>query len=142
MMSQHLQPGSVEGTPLRAPECSKTSSPIGTSDTEPTKLRPFLLEGWISAERGEPRCSRETRMSTFITLSGGQPPADEEPVDQKKTLENICQSGCAKPKHGYEECVKRISGDDTGTKHCTGQYFDYLTCVDKCVAPKLFAKLK
>ncbi|KAK8538759.1 hypothetical protein V6N13_009140 [Hibiscus sabdariffa] len=68
--------------------------------------------------------------------------ADEEPVDQKKTLENICQSGCAKPKHGYEECVKRISGDDTGTKHCTGQYFDYLTCVDKCVAPKLFAKLK
>ncbi|KAK8597267.1 hypothetical protein V6N12_065739 [Hibiscus sabdariffa] len=68
--------------------------------------------------------------------------ADEEPVDQKKTLESVCQSGCAKPKHGYEECVKRISGDDTGTKHCTGQYFDYLACVDKCVAPKLFAKLK
>ncbi|OMO55258.1 hypothetical protein CCACVL1_27331 [Corchorus capsularis] len=40
------------------------------------------------------------------------------------------------------ECVKRISGDETGTKHCTGQYFDYLSCIDKCVAPELFAKLK
>ena len=29
--------------------------------------------------------------------------------------------------------MKRISGDDTGSKHCTGQYFDYLACVDKCV---------
>ncbi|TYG76038.1 hypothetical protein ES288_D03G080900v1 [Gossypium darwinii] len=68
--------------------------------------------------------------------------ADEEPVDQKKLLESICQSNCAKPKNGYEECVKRISGDDTGTMHCTGQYFDYLACVDKCVAPKLFGKLE
>ncbi|KAK3043852.1 hypothetical protein RJ639_000551, partial [Escallonia herrerae] len=39
-------------------------------------------------------------------------------------------------------CVKRVEGDETGHKHCTGQYFDYLCCVDKCVAPKLFAELK
>lgn len=38
--------------------------------------------------------------------------------------------------------MKRIEGDETGNKHCTGQYFDYLSCIDKCVAPKLFAKLK
>ncbi|MBA0843473.1 hypothetical protein Goarm_000659, partial [Gossypium armourianum] len=69
--------------------------------------------------------------------------ADEEPVDQKKLLESICQSNCAKPKNGYEECVKRISGDDTGTMHCTGQYFDYLAFDDEMqVAPKLFGKLK
>ncbi|KAK3030343.1 hypothetical protein RJ639_038299, partial [Escallonia herrerae] len=39
-------------------------------------------------------------------------------------------------------CVKRVEGDETGHKHCTGQYFDYWCCVDKCVAPKLFADLK
>ncbi|XP_042481870.1 cytochrome b-c1 complex subunit 6-1, mitochondrial-like [Macadamia integrifolia] len=41
-----------------------------------------------------------------------------------------------------QACVKRIQGDETGHKHCTGQYFDYWSCVDKCVAPKLFSKLK
>ncbi|KAL6179083.1 hypothetical protein ACLB2K_050599 [Fragaria x ananassa] len=41
-----------------------------------------------------------------------------------------------------EDCVKRIQGDESGHKHCTGQYFDYWSCVDKCVAPKLFTKLK
>ncbi|WRX29885.1 Ubiquinol-cytochrome C reductase hinge domain - like 3, partial [Theobroma cacao] len=114
--------------------------------------------------------------------------ADEEPTDQKKYLEDICKSQCAKPMHDYgvkyfftldlqplisteigldnsyvfptllcplklclydvsllcllQECAKRVSGDESGSKHCTGQYFDYWTCVDKCVAPKLFAKLK
>ncbi|CAG9463530.1 unnamed protein product [Pedinophyceae sp. YPF-701] len=29
-----------------------------------------------------------------------------------------------------------------GEAHCTGQYFDYWRCVDKCVAPKLFKHLK
>lgn len=68
-----------------------------------------------------------------------------------------------------QACIKRIDGDETGNKHCTGQYFDYWHCVDKCVsftqllensmlcymlsfywkyhfelqvAPKLFSKLK
>ncbi|PWA60970.1 cytochrome b-c1 complex, subunit 6 [Artemisia annua] len=39
-------------------------------------------------------------------------------------------------------CVKRVQDDETGHKHCTGQYFDYWQCVDKCVTPRLFAKLK
>ncbi|KAF5189213.1 Cytochrome b-c1 complex subunit [Thalictrum thalictroides] len=42
----------------------------------------------------------------------------------------------------HEACVKRIEGDESGHKHCTGQYFDYWSCVDKAVAPKLFEKLK
>lgn len=33
-----------------------------------------------------------------------------------------------------QACVKRIHGDDSGQKHCTGQYFDYWYCVDKCVS--------
>lgn len=35
---------------------------------------------------------------------------------------------------GSQACVKRIQGDDSGHKHCTGQYFDYWHCVDKCVS--------
>ncbi|AQK58876.1 Cytochrome b-c1 complex subunit 6 [Zea mays] len=42
----------------------------------------------------------------------------------------------------YQKCVKRVENDDTGHKHCTGQYFDYWSCIDKCVASKLFKKLK
>uniref|UniRef100_A0A453HMN8 Complex III subunit VI n=1 Tax=Aegilops tauschii subsp. strangulata TaxID=200361 RepID=A0A453HMN8_AEGTS len=41
-----------------------------------------------------------------------------------------------------QKCIKRVEADDTGHKHCTGQYFDYWSCIDKCVAPKLFEKLK
>jgi len=42
----------------------------------------------------------------------------------------------------YEACAERIKKDTTGEAHCTGQYFDYWSCIDKCTAPKLFQKLK
>ncbi|RHN52341.1 putative cytochrome b-c1 complex, subunit 6, ubiquinol-cytochrome C reductase hinge [Medicago truncatula] len=68
--------------------------------------------------------------------------ADEEPVDQKRFFEDSCKPKCVRPLIEYQACMKRIHGDDSGQKHCTGQYFDYWYCVDKCVAPKLFTKLK
>ncbi|XVE94006.1 hypothetical protein REPUB_Repub01dG0243100 [Reevesia pubescens] len=69
--------------------------------------------------------------------------ADEEPVDQKRYLEDHrCQPKCVKQLHSYKACVKRIQGDESGNKHCTGQYFDYWSCVDDCVAQSLFSKLK
>ncbi|CAO2145689.1 unnamed protein product, partial [Urochloa humidicola] len=58
---------------------------------------------------------------------------DEELVDQKKYLEERCKPQCVKSLYEYEKCVKRVENDDTGHKHCTGQYFDYWSCVDKCV---------
>jgi hypothetical protein len=36
--------------------------------------------------------------------------------------------------HLLQACVKRVEGDDTSQKHCTGQYFDYWFCIDKCVS--------
>ncbi|KAH7662246.1 ubiquinol-cytochrome c reductase subunit 6 protein, partial [Dioscorea alata] len=66
---------------------------------------------------------------------------DEDPIDQKKYLEEICKPKCVRPLRAYQACVERIKGDESGSKHCTGQYFDYWTCVDTCVAPKLFGKL-
>nr|CAB3463153.1 unnamed protein product [Digitaria exilis] len=68
--------------------------------------------------------------------------ADTEPVDQKNYLEERCKPLCVKSLYDYERCVKRVENDGSGQKHCTGQYFDYWSCVDKCVAPKLFDKLK
>ncbi|KAF8095090.1 hypothetical protein N665_0341s0017 [Sinapis alba] len=68
--------------------------------------------------------------------------AEDEVVDPKKYLEESCKPKCVKPLLEYQACVKRIQGDESGHKHCTGQYFDYWHCIDKCVAPKLFAKLK
>ncbi|KAH7836061.1 hypothetical protein Vadar_032372 [Vaccinium darrowii] len=68
--------------------------------------------------------------------------ADEEPVDPKKELEEACKPKCVKHLLEYKKCVKRIEGDESGHKHCTGQYFDLWGCIDKCVAPKLFTKLK
>ncbi|OAY76535.1 cytochrome b-c1 complex subunit 6-like [Ananas comosus] len=68
--------------------------------------------------------------------------ADEEVVDPKLYLEERCKPKCVKPLYEYRECVKRVENDDTGHKHCTGQYFDYWRCIDKCVAVKLFEKLK
>ncbi|KAM1204160.1 hypothetical protein ACFX2J_019882 [Malus domestica] len=58
------------------------------------------------------------------------------------TLTELCKPKCVKPLLEYQACVKRIQGDETGHKHCTGQYFDFWSCIDKCVAPKLFQKLK
>lgn len=40
----------------------------------------------------------------------------------------------------YEGCVERVKAKGHG--HCTGQYFDFLLCVDKCVGPELFKKTK
>ncbi|EYU35416.1 hypothetical protein MIMGU_mgv1a024165mg, partial [Erythranthe guttata] len=68
--------------------------------------------------------------------------ADDEPVDPKRELEDRCKAPCTRPLKEYKACAKRIDGDDSGHKHCTGQYFDYWRCVDKCAASKLFSHLK
>ncbi|CAL4904086.1 unnamed protein product [Urochloa decumbens] len=59
--------------------------------------------------------------------------ADAEPVDPKNYLEERCKPQCVKSLYDYERCMKRIENDGSGQKHCTGQYFDYWSCVDKCV---------
>lgn len=40
-----------------------------------------------------------------------------------------------------QKCAKRVESDTTGEAHCTGQYFDYWKCVDKCVRFSLLAFL-
>uniref|UniRef100_A0A251TAA3 Complex III subunit VI n=2 Tax=Helianthus annuus TaxID=4232 RepID=A0A251TAA3_HELAN len=87
-------------------------------------------------------CLDRTTLSSLIAFLSYLYMADEEPVDQKKYFEDSCKPKCVRAWLEYQGCVKRVEADETGHKHCTGQYFDYWHCVDKCVAPKLFEKLK
>ncbi|KMZ70890.1 putative Ubiquinol--cytochrome-c reductase [Zostera marina] len=68
--------------------------------------------------------------------------SDFDPVDPKALLEDRCKSKCVKTWVGYVKCAERIKDDESGSKHCTGQYFDYYSCIDKCVALLLFKELK
>ncbi|KAK1300251.1 hypothetical protein QJS10_CPB13g01426 [Acorus calamus] len=83
-------------------------------------------------------CPRSKLMDNELFCFGNACPelvsmgADEEPVDPKAYLEELCKPKCVKPLLEYRACEKRIEGDETGHKHCTGQYFDYWSCVDKC----------
>ncbi|KAF3605062.1 hypothetical protein DY000_02045374 [Brassica cretica] len=96
----------------------------------------------LRSRTGQILLSRSNFRFDFDVISLKTYRADEEVVDPKKYLEESCKPKCVKPLLEYQACVKRIQGDDSGHKHCTGQYFDYWHCIDKCVAPKLFAKLK
>eukprot|EP00240_Pyramimonas_obovata_P019041 CAMPEP_0118933272 /NCGR_PEP_ID=MMETSP1169-20130426/11860_1 /TAXON_ID=36882 /ORGANISM="Pyramimonas obovata, Strain CCMP722" /LENGTH=69 /DNA_ID=CAMNT_0006876011 /DNA_START=82 /DNA_END=291 /DNA_ORIENTATION=+ len=68
--------------------------------------------------------------------------SDEEPVDPKPEIEEACKPRCVKALLAYQACAERIESDETGEAHCTGQYFDYYSCIDKCAASTLFSKLK
>ncbi|KAH1120273.1 hypothetical protein J1N35_003433 [Gossypium stocksii] len=117
----------------------------GISYTE----RQRMFAGLMSETKQKPSKIQMVELSQLISkalyfaeFSTSFAMVDEEPVDQKKYLEDGCKPKCVKQLRSYEACVKRIQGDESGHKHCTGQYFDYWSCVDKCVAPSLFTKLK
>eukprot|EP00891_Asterochloris_glomerata_P009378 jgi/Astpho2/9378/e_gw1.00145.152.1_t len=64
----------------------------------------------------------------------------EEGENPKIGIEEACKPQCIKPLLAYQACCKRIKGKEGA--HCTGQFFDYWGCVDKCAAPRLFSVLK
>ncbi|KAJ8754930.1 hypothetical protein K2173_015442 [Erythroxylum novogranatense] len=97
------------------------------------------MRGWEGKDNPGAELQRRISGETVISCRSM---ADEEPVDPKKYLEETCKPKCVKPLLEYQACVKRIQDDETGHKHCTGQYFDYWFCIDKCVAPKLLQHLK
>jgi len=67
---------------------------------------------------------------------------EEEVVDPKIKLEEKCAStaSCARLMAAYEQCAERIEAKGSGT--CTGQYMDYVACIDNCAKSKLFGELK
>ncbi|KAF2798482.1 Non-heme 11 kDa protein of cytochrome bc1 complex [Melanomma pulvis-pyrius CBS 109.77] len=73
---------------------------------------------------------------------------EEETVDPKDELEEECRNsqGCAQPKHHFDECQERVTGqiesDGKAKEDCVEEFFHLAHCVTSCAAPKLFAQLK
>lgn len=66
--------------------------------------------------------------------------ADDEPQDPRAAIEEACKPGCSSYLKEYEACTERVKAKGDG--HCSGQYFDFYHCIDKCAAPKVFSKIK
>ncbi len=66
--------------------------------------------------------------------------SEEEIVDHLPALKASCAKHCTTQTKAYEACKDRIA--KLGEGDCEAWYFDFLHCVDHCVAPQAFKKLK
>lgn len=55
-------------------------------------------------------------------------------------IPSVCSAARARGQVEYERCSARIEAKGSG--QCSGQYMDYIKCVDLCAVPKLFGALK
>merc|ERR1711935_783578 len=67
---------------------------------------------------------------------------DEEPVDKLKEIHQACIPTCPQPLANYEECKQRIQQPGKQGQNCEIWYYELHHCIDKCVAPKIFAVTK
>eukprot|EP00731_Ephydatia_muelleri_P030471 Em0021g994a len=69
---------------------------------------------------------------------------EEEGVDYQVVLKEKCGElpKCAHLKEEYDACNERVLAKPNTAEKCTQELFDFLHCVDHCVANNLFAKLK
>ena len=72
-------------------------------------------------------------MSLHRTIVPAEVDEDEEPVDPKIAIDEKCSksTACSKAFVEYEACAGRI--EKKGHGECSGQYMDYLACIDACV---------
>ena len=61
-------------------------------------------------------------------------------MDPYPALRKECRKECPKPLALYDACVKRITENKIGD--CEAWYVELVTCVDACVAPKIFKLTK
>ncbi|KAK9501504.1 hypothetical protein O3M35_012216 [Rhynocoris fuscipes] len=67
---------------------------------------------------------------------------DDELVDPQDTLRAECAPKCTSYKEKLDKCNDRVNSRSQTTETCMEELFDYLHCVDGCVAKTLFTKLK
>ena len=79
-------------------------------------------------------------MSLHRTIVPAEVDEDEEPVDPKIAIDEKCSktTACSKAFVEYEACAERI--EKKGHGECSGQYMDYLACIDACVRCSLFSR--
>jgi ubiquinol-cytochrome c reductase subunit 6 len=68
------------------------------------------------------------------------PQSEQEVVDPVPKLREECRKGCPKQLELYKACVRRIQASGVGD--CEAWYIDLVSCVDHCVAPKIFKLTK
>lgn len=70
---------------------------------------------------------------------------EEEPEDILPALREECEQSAkclAATKH-FQHCEEKVNaGKGYAHEDCTEEFYHMMHCVDGCVAPKLFAKLK
>jgi len=117
-------------------------------------LSSFLPVAYADApakeEKEEPAESKEEESSgDGEGEEGGEPEAaeeeEEEPEDEMPALREECQNTtkCAPFAKHFAHCQEKVEGGE-GYKgeDCVEEMFHMMHCVDDCVAPKLFAKLR
>lgn len=70
---------------------------------------------------------------------------EEELVDPQTELKEKCseESKCVALNERVQDCTQKISsGKGQEGETCSEELFDFLHCVDHCVAKTLFSKLK
>lgn len=84
----------------------------------------------------------ESVASNFVVKAAGE--EDDELVDPHDTLKEQCANSghCKNFLTKLEECNSRVNSKKETTETCSEELFDLIQCVDHCVAPKLFSKLK
>jgi ubiquinol-cytochrome c reductase subunit 6 len=101
------------------------------------KGKPFHLDiNWDAQRVTSDHPSRH--QVCFVRYSNKM--SDEEPVDPMAAIRKECTPTCPKQIANYEACKDRIR-DKSGVS-CDIWYYELHHCVDKCVAPKIFAVTK
>ncbi len=102
----------------------------------PTKRIPHsLFSRWSSRDE-----IMNVYQSNLHIIYNNTRQSEEEVVDHLPALKASCAKHCPAEKKAYNACIDRIN--KLGEGDCEAWYFDMLHCVDHCVAPQAFKKLK
>ncbi|GBE86829.1 Non-heme 11 kDa protein of cytochrome bc1 complex [Sparassis crispa] len=74
-----------------------------------------------------------------------EPAQEEEPEDILPALREECEQSakCAEATKHFQHCEEKVNaGEGYKGEDCVEEFCAMMHCVDGCVAPKLFAKLK
>lgn len=80
----------------------------------------------------------------FPSVKADEAAEEEELVDPQVVLKEQCSanSKCSAYKEKLDTCNDRVNSRSETTETCTEEMFDFLHCVDHCVAKDLWSKLK
>merc|ERR1711976_216700 len=69
---------------------------------------------------------------------------EEDLVDPQDVLKEECsqKSECVALQEELNRCNERVAGKSNTTEDCAQELYDFVHCVDHCVAHTLFSKLK